>query len=136
MPSLYYGPPAGLGGNPGDKVSKIAIRLIPGRLRFWRRSPARARRLVWVVERLNKADRAYTLAAVAAHDFNNDLTVILSSVQDTLSALDPGHPARPLLRDLQGAAERCAWTAAILLTFCARHGARPAPIAIGCLTEC
>jgi len=69
------------------------------------------------VERITKADHACAVAAAVAHDFNNELTVILSSVADSIQALEPGHPARPYLLDLQNAAERCARTTSGLLLF-------------------
>lgn len=62
------------------------------------------------------------MASAAAHDLNNDLTVILSSVSSSIQTLEPGHPARPLLLDLQSAAQRCAWKASGLLNFSAHHG--------------
>jgi hypothetical protein len=77
------------------------------------------------VERLTRADRICAVAAAAAHDLNDELTVILSSVTGALRALEPRHPARALLLDLQSAAQRCAWTASGLLNFSARAGARP-----------
>jgi len=77
------------------------------------------------VERLVGADRMCAVAAAAAHDLNEELTVILTSVTATMGSLAPGHPARPLLQDLQAAAQRCAWKASGLLNFTARQGARP-----------
>ena len=87
------------------------------------------------VERLTRADRASAVAAAAAHDFNDELTVILSSVSGSIAALEPGHPARPLLLDLQGAAQRCAWKASALLNFGARRGVRPAATPLERLLE-
>jgi hypothetical protein len=55
---------------------------------------------------------------------NDELTVILSGVSGSLATLEPGHPARSLLLDASGAAQRCAWKASSLLTFSARYGAR------------
>jgi hypothetical protein len=77
------------------------------------------------VEPLSRADRTYALTAAAAHDLNEELTVILSSVTSSIRALEPGHPARGLLLDLQSAAQRCAWNASRLLNYSARRGARP-----------
>ena len=74
---------------------------------------------------LTRSDRAVAVAAAAAHDLNDDLTIILTSVTDSLRSLDPQHPARPFLLDLRSAAQRCAWTASGLLNFTARRGARP-----------
>lgn len=76
------------------------------------------------MERITKADHAYAVAAAAAHDFNNELTVILSSVANSIMALEPGHPARPHLLDLQDAAERCSRTTSGLLAFSFSRGAR------------
>lgn len=73
----------------------------------------------------SRTDRAVAVAAAAAHDLNDELTVILSSVTASLRALEPQHPARRLLLDLQGAAQRCAWKASSLLNYTARRGARP-----------
>ena len=96
---------------------------------------AKTPKLLCGVERLTKADRACAIAAAAAHILNNDLTVILSSVEDSILSLEPGHPARPLLIDLQIAAERCASTAHTLLTFSSRTGLRPIPVALDQLVE-
>jgi len=79
------------------------------------------------MERINQNDRACAIAAAAAHDLNNELTVILSTVTASILALEPGHPARPLLQDLRRAAQRCAWKASGLLNYSARRGARPSP---------
>jgi hypothetical protein len=75
------------------------------------------------------------VAAAAAHDLNEELTVILSSVTASIGCLAPGHPARPLLLDLQSAAQRCAWKASGLLNFTARRGARPSAASMERLVE-
>jgi hypothetical protein len=69
------------------------------------------------VERITRADHACAVAAAAAHDFNNELTVILSSVSSLILGLEPGHPSRPQLVDLQDAAQRCARMSSGLLRF-------------------
>jgi hypothetical protein len=61
-----------------------------------------------------------------AHEFNSELTVILSGVSMAITSLEPGHPARPLLFELQDSARRCADKCATVLAFAARHGVRPA----------
>jgi len=76
------------------------------------------------VERLTKADRVSTAAAAVAHDLNDELTVILTSVNRTIENLDPGDPSRDLLLDLQSAAQRCAWKASGLLNYSVRLGGR------------
>lgn len=75
------------------------------------------------------------MAAAAAHDFNDELTVILSSVTTTIRSLAPDHPVRPLLLDLQSAAQRCAWKASGLLNFTAQRGARPSAATMERLVE-
>ena len=87
------------------------------------------------MERLNQQDRACAVAAAAAHDLNNELTVILSSVTDSISALEPGHPARTLLLELRSAAQRCAWKASGLLNYSVRRGTRPSPAPMESLME-
>jgi hypothetical protein len=77
------------------------------------------------VEPLSRADRICAVAAAAAHDLNEELTVILSSITNSLRTLEPEHPARTALLDLQSAAQRCAWKSSGLLNFSARKGARP-----------
>jgi hypothetical protein len=78
------------------------------------------------VERLLSRDRVCVLAAAAmAQDFNNELTVILSTAQRAIASLDPGHPARVDLSDLQRAARRCARKCSKALSFSASHGIGP-----------
>jgi hypothetical protein len=97
--------------------------------------PARTRQLPCCVERLTKNDRLSTAAAAAAHDLNNELTVILTSVSRSIESLEPGHPSRDLLLDLQGAAQRCAWKAAGLLNYSVRMGGRPVAAAFEDLVD-
>ncbi len=78
-----------------------------------------------VVERLNRIDRTSAIASAVAHDFNNELTIIFSGICDSLSSLDPGHPARESLLEARSAAQRCAWKASGLLNYAARLGVRP-----------
>ena len=78
------------------------------------------------VEPVTRADHARAVAAAAAHDLNDELTVILSSVYSSITALEPGHPARPHLLDLQDAAQRCVRKTASLLHFGLGGGLRTA----------
>ena len=75
---------------------------------------------------LTNADRACAVAAAVAHDFNNELTVILNGVASALETTPAGDPARELLLDVRAAAQRCVWKASGLLNFSARL--RPSPI--------
>jgi hypothetical protein len=81
------------------------------------------------VERLSHADRACAIAAAAAHDLNDELTIILNTTSCSLETLEPGHPARPLLLDLQRSAQRCVWKASGLLNYGARR-ARPVNVSM------
>ena len=78
------------------------------------------------MERLLKTDRVCAIAAAAAHGLNNELTVMLNSVSNSIPTLEPGHPARPDLLDLHHAVLRCSQIASGLLEFSARNGARAA----------
>jgi hypothetical protein len=77
------------------------------------------------VERLLKTDRVCAIAAAAAHGLNNELTVILNSVSNSIPTLEPGHPARPDLADLHLAALRCSRIVAGLLELGTTNGGRP-----------
>lgn len=74
------------------------------------------------------------MAAAAAHDFNNELTVILSGVSGMITSLEPGHPARPYLLDVQSAAQRCAHKTSGLLAFGTRR-VRPSRASLESLIE-
>ena len=76
------------------------------------------------VERSTHNERAWAVAAAAAHDWNDELTVILNSISSLIKTLGKEHPAIPILLDLQGAAQRCAWKSSGLLNCTARHGTR------------
>jgi hypothetical protein len=77
------------------------------------------------VDYLSSTNRACAVAAAAAHDFNNELTVIMSSVAEALSTLAADHPARPRLLEIQAAAQRCVWKASGLLNYSARVSPGP-----------
>ncbi|HJT88144.1 MAG TPA: hypothetical protein VJ732_09820 [Bryobacteraceae bacterium] len=87
------------------------------------------------MERQSKADHAWTVAAATAHDLNNELTVILSSISSSIQELPLGHPARTHLLDLRDAAERCAHMASGLLAFSFRRGAGPTRVTLEALIE-
>lgn len=94
-----------------------------------------AGKLQCCVHIVSKTNPAGAVAAAAAHDLNEELTVILNSISLSMRAIEPGHPIRPLLLDLQGAAQRCAWTASGLLNFTARQGVRPSSISLERIIE-
>jgi len=77
------------------------------------------------VERITRIDRACAVAAAAAHDWNDELTLILSGLDNLLKSTGTEDPSREELMELRGAAQRCAWKASGLLNFTARSGARP-----------
>jgi two-component system, cell cycle sensor histidine kinase and response regulator CckA len=71
------------------------------------------------------------LAAGIAHEFNEDLTVILSSLSHALEDVRPEHPAYEHLRELQRAARRCAETARCLTAFSVRVNPETRPFHLG-----
>ncbi|HXB74056.1 MAG TPA: hypothetical protein VNY05_37805 [Candidatus Acidoferrales bacterium] len=77
------------------------------------------------MERLTNADRACAVAAAAAHDINDELTIIVNSASESILHLEPGHPARPYIADIESAVQRCIWKASGLLTYTTRQGVRP-----------
>jgi hypothetical protein len=77
------------------------------------------------VERLTNADRACAVAAATARDLNDEFTIIVNCVSESILSLEPGHPARLYLADIQRATQRCVWRVTGLLNFSARHGLRP-----------
>jgi hypothetical protein len=80
------------------------------------------------VERLSQSDRVCAIASAAARDLNDELTIILNGAFESLAELEPGHPARRLLREIQWAAERCVWKTSGLLNYGSRRGLRPVPV--------
>jgi hypothetical protein len=78
-----------------------------------------------VVERLTRIDRANVVAAAAAHDLHDEMTIILNSTWASMQLLEPGHPARLLLYDLNAAVQRCIWKTAAMLRFSAHRGVGP-----------
>ena len=80
------------------------------------------------MERLTLADRVCAVAAAAAHDLNDELTVILNGAARSMELLEPGHPARPYICEIQQAAERSVWKTSGLLHYGARRGLRPVPV--------
>jgi hypothetical protein len=89
----------------------------------------------WGVEHFARPERASAVAAAAARELNDELTVILTSVSNSIESLKPGHPALPLLEDLRAAAQRCAWKTSTILNFAASQGTRPSATSLTALTE-
>ncbi len=77
------------------------------------------------VERLTRADKASAIACVLANQFNSELTVMLSSASQALGTLEPGHPARAAVHEMDSSARRCAERCEDLLTFLRRKGVHP-----------
>jgi hypothetical protein len=72
-----------------------------------------------------RIDRSYAVAAAAAREINDELTVILNSVSESLEIIGKDDPVHVLLLDLQSSAQRCVHKAERLLQFSARRGTRP-----------
>lgn len=80
---------------------------------------------------LARAQRLNTLATLAggvAHDFNNQLAVVLGNAELLSGALPDDLGARRSLTDLRQAAERCAALTRNLLAFGRRASADPEPV--------
>jgi signal transduction histidine kinase len=60
------------------------------------------------------------LTAGIAHDFNEDLTVILSSLNTLMEDLGGGHPSAAELKQIRQAAARCVHRTESLLAFTCR----------------
>jgi hypothetical protein len=54
-------------------------------------------------------ERVFFVVAAAAAEANSELTIILSASAECFPLLPMGHPARILLGDVRGAAERLGW---------------------------
>ena len=87
------------------------------------------------MERFSRSDQACILAAAAAHDFNEELTVILSSIATMIDELGPNHPAIARALELQDAARRCARKTSGLLRFGSKRGPRVARTSLERLIE-
>ena len=81
---------------------------------------------------LSRADRVCAVAAAAAHDLNEELTIILTVLSLALRDDEIEHE---MLIEAQHAAQRCAWKAMGLLNFSARKGARPSSVTLEKLIE-
>ncbi|MET0496167.1 MAG: PAS domain S-box protein [Actinoplanes sp.] len=77
----------------------------------------RARDLETRLDRGGRLDGLGQFAGVAAHNFNNLLTVITGSAQMLLTMLPAGEPARALVAEIAGAAAKGSGICAELLTF-------------------
>jgi hypothetical protein len=75
---------------------------------------------------LMRAERTCAVAAAAAHDLNEELTVILSALSLAVISMraEKDHPAYAFLLETMSASQRCAWKVSGLLNFTARYGAR------------
>jgi hypothetical protein len=109
----------------GHKLFAILIPIIRGVLSSPAPSARPAGELLCGVERLSNADRACAVAAAAAQDLNDEFTIIVNSVSESILTLEPGHPARLYLAEIQRATRRCVRKVSGLLNYSATHGVRP-----------
>ena len=79
------------------------------------------------MEKLFPTDRASEMAASAARGMNDELTVILNSVAESLDTIAADHPARPYLLDLEIAAKRCVLISKGLMRYSQRRVTRIRP---------
>ncbi|MCW5723928.1 MAG: PAS domain S-box protein [Maricaulaceae bacterium] len=86
-------------------------------------------------ERLRTAQKMEALGQLTggvAHDFNNDLTVILGNAESLAARLDDGD-LRPLAEMITAAAERGAALTSRLLSFARRQNLTPEPVDVAAL---
>lgn len=74
---------------------------------------------------LSGSERICVVAAAAASEVNDELTIILCSAEAAIAELPFGHPVRRMVIDIQTAGTRAASTASGLLRYSARNGGRP-----------
>ena len=79
--------------------------------------------------------RAIAVAAIAAHDLNEELTILLCAGDQLLRMTPANDPRRPMLTEMHKASCRATWMAANLLNFASRHGARPSAACLSRFTE-
>ncbi len=77
------------------------------------------------LEQAQKMESVGRLAGGVAHDFNNMLGVILGNTELALEALEPSHPVRADLLEVQDAARRSADLTRQLLAFARRQTVTP-----------
>ena len=68
---------------------------------------------------------AWAVTAAAAHDINDELTIILGSIGAWLATTPADNPDRDLLLAVRASVQRCAWKTAALLEASERKGVRP-----------
>lgn len=72
-----------------------------------------------------RIDRACVVAAAAARELNDELTVLLSSLDRVVDQLEKEHPALATIAEMEGSLQRCAWKASEMLEFASRRGVPP-----------
>lgn len=70
------------------------------------------------------AQRHVNVLASAAARFNDELTILGSSVQALIRNAPPPDPARPALLEMQASIQRSMWLASGMLNYAVRKGAR------------
>ena len=75
------------------------------------------------------------IMAAAAHDFNNELTIILGSVTAAIQCVRPDNPAHAWLLEIRCAAKRSASKASTLLDFSVGSEVRPGAASMESLIE-
>ncbi len=107
---------------------EIAIELIINEFYAFREPEPKHAQYYGVVEKVIRIDRASVVAAAAARELNDELTVLLSSLHSVQDQLEKGHPALATIAEMQGSLERCAWKASEILEFSSRRGVPPVGI--------
>jgi hypothetical protein len=111
------------------------ISLISKNLQLCARYGEREQHYYAGVGSLTKEKRACAVTVALAEALNDELTVIMSNVSLLMNAIEPEHPARESLIELNRASLRCARRSAEALDFIERQGVRPARASWAALTD-
>jgi hypothetical protein len=73
---------------------------------------------------------AWAVTAAAAHEINDELTIIMGSIGAWLATTPAEDPDRDLMLGVRAAVERCAWKTTVLLDASQRRGVRPSAASV------
>lgn len=77
------------------------------------------------MQRLTQADRACAVAMAAAHDLNDELSIVCNIHDSVLQGLAPDDPLRSGILEAQRSVQRMIWKTSGLLNYGARRGVQP-----------
>ncbi len=78
---------------------------------------------------------ALTALAVAGREFNDEMTVVASGIDDAMRHMAEDDPARDSLVDVRASLQRCIYKAALMLEYANHHGAMRTAAPLGFFLE-